>query len=340
MIEPTKKDIKMIQGLCVMAMVCLHLFDTREYQTLFKPLAFFMGVPLIFYFAQLSDFCVMGFAFCSGYAHFRLFNNGNYYFGRLKSLLKILIKYWLVLIVFTGISIAIGKKGFMPGTIGAFIQNAFVFGSSYNGAWWYLFVYIVIVLVSPLIIQFIKRAPFFLILLVNATLYTVSYYYRFWFPLTGVLSSRLGPLGMTVVEYMMGVAAAKLGYFSRVHSMSAKFTSPIRIILSVFLIITMMMIRTLVVPSLFVAPISGLVIITVFQLWKKPKYMETLFLWVGSHSTYIWLTHMFFYMNPFSGLVYKAEYPLCIFALMMAITILTSKILNFIENQFYSMVGL
>ena len=56
-----------------------HFFDNLNYSDLFTPLIMLKGYPLIFYFAQLSDFCVMGFAFCSGYAHMKLFHKKNYY---------------------------------------------------------------------------------------------------------------------------------------------------------------------------------------------------------------------------------------------------------------------
>lgn len=60
--ELSREDSKMLQGLSVMAMVCLHLFD-KDYHDLFEPLVFFRGVPLSFYFGQLSDPCVFRFAF-------------------------------------------------------------------------------------------------------------------------------------------------------------------------------------------------------------------------------------------------------------------------------------
>ena len=42
----SKNDSKMIQGISVMAMVCLHLLDTLEFPGLFTPLLFFRGIPL------------------------------------------------------------------------------------------------------------------------------------------------------------------------------------------------------------------------------------------------------------------------------------------------------
>ena len=67
-VELSKNDTKMLQGLSVLAMIWLHLF-CKDYTGLFTPIIFVRGYPLSFYIAQLCDFCVFGFAFCSGYAH-------------------------------------------------------------------------------------------------------------------------------------------------------------------------------------------------------------------------------------------------------------------------------
>ena len=147
--ELTKQDTKMLQGLSVLAMVFLHLFD-RDYHGLFTPFLFVQGAPLSFYFGQLSDFCVFGFAFCSGYAHMVQYERAVYYKHRLKSLLGVLCNYWLILVVFSIISIIVGQGNFMPGSFREFILNALTLENSYNGAWWYMFAYALLVLFSPL----------------------------------------------------------------------------------------------------------------------------------------------------------------------------------------------
>lgn len=78
-------------------MVCLHLFD-RDYRGLFTPILFVEGLPLSFYLGQLSDFCVFGFAFLSGYAHMLQHGQTGYYKRRLKGLLSVFCSYWLILI--------------------------------------------------------------------------------------------------------------------------------------------------------------------------------------------------------------------------------------------------
>ena len=74
----------------------------------------------------------------------------KYYNGRLKGILKLLVNYWLILIGFTGLSMLIGNGNQMPGTLWQFIGNVTTFDTSYNGAWWYLFVYILLVLILVL----------------------------------------------------------------------------------------------------------------------------------------------------------------------------------------------
>ncbi len=97
--ELTKNDSKILQGLSVLAMVCLHLFD-RDYHGIYTPLVFLGGVPLSFYFAQLSDFCVFGFAFLSGYAHMCQFERNDFYKRRLKGLLSLLCTYWTIMVLY------------------------------------------------------------------------------------------------------------------------------------------------------------------------------------------------------------------------------------------------
>ena len=66
--EPNQRELKAMQGLSVFAMVCLHLFCRYDYDGLYTPLIILLGYPLCFYLGQAADFCVTGFAFCSGYA--------------------------------------------------------------------------------------------------------------------------------------------------------------------------------------------------------------------------------------------------------------------------------
>ena len=50
-----------------------------------------------------------------------------------------------------------------------------------------------------------------------------------------------------------------------------------------------------IVQTLFVAVFTGISFICLFNLIDKPKWLEDLLNYFGTHSTNMWLNHMFFY---------------------------------------------
>lgn len=329
--ELSKNDSKMLQGLSVLAMVCLHLFD-RDYRGLFAPILFVEGVPLSFYLGQLSDFCVFGFAFLSGYAHMVQYGQAGYYQRRLKGLLSVFCSYWLILIVFSMVGIAIGQGDYMPDSLKKFILNGLTLENSYNGAWWYMFTYAVLVLGSPILLKWVKRSHPIVVLSIGFAIYCLAYYVRFKLGYSNWLLGKFGPFGMTLFEYLLGALALKYQVFTHLYRIWDRIPKGAQWLLATVLMLGMLHGRTKVVPSLFVAPVTGFVVMTLFHFWNKPQAVKKAFLLVGRHSTNIWLTHMFFYSVMFKNLVYIAKYPLLVFAFMLAITIPLSMLLQLVER--------
>lgn len=330
--ELTSKDTKMLQGLSVLAMVCLHLFDTWDYADKFIPILYWGGVPISFYIAQLSDFCVFGFAFCSGYGHYAQSDKKDYFKNRLKSLLSLLCIYWMILFIFSVISIIVGQSDFMPGSIQKFVLNFLTLENSYNGATWYVFIYILIVVISPIILKVIKQYNSIIVLLGGFIIYFIAYYLRFNYVSGGYMTGMLGKFGMTLFEYMIGAVCCKIKIMSWLYTVWKKQGKFAHWILTSMLLVALLYVRTRIIPSLFVAPISGAIVMILFHFWDKPHFIKNMFSFVGRHSTNIWLIHMYFYLQPFKGFVFIAKYPPLIFLLMMLITIVFSIILQFIEK--------
>lgn len=267
----------------------------------------------------------------SGYGHFAQFNQKSYYRNRLKGLLSLLCSYWLVVILFTGVSYLSGHGAFMPGNAGRFVRNLLLLEHSFNGAWWYMFTYAVLVIFSPLLLQFIKSNNVFIVIIPAFGIYCVGFYTRYYVASASWLLLKVGPLAMTLFEYILGAVALKYKVFSRICD---KMTLPNRTIRCVFaagIIIALGYVRTTVIGSLFVAPVSGFAVMTIFHFWRKPNFVQKVFSYIGYHSTNIWLTHMFFVQSLFKNFVYVAKYPLLIFALMLIITLIISNILKIIE---------
>lgn len=329
--ELTHSDTKMIHGLAVMSMVTLHLFDNLEYGGAYSPILYLFGKPVIFYIAQLCDFCVMGFAFCSGYALYKQFQKSEvraYYKKRLKSLLVLIVNYWMILFIFTTISILIGNGENMPGSAGEFIGNFLTVNTTYNGAWWYLFIYVLLVLLSPGIFTICDRLPVVISSISLLGIYFSAYYVRFKMVPNNWCLVKYGLFGMTLAEFCIGVFFLKGNWLELLSRIIKRIPCWVRSVGSFVIWCGLLIGHTLIVPSLFVAPITRMIIIVLFILWEKPKLIESFFLLMGRHSTNIWLIHMFFYLYLFKGLVYVVRYPLAILVLMLVICIGCSYVIN------------
>lgn len=328
----TKKDTKMLQGLAVLAMVILHLFDRLDYAGLYQPMIFIKGYPLIFYFAQLSDFCVMGYAFCSGYALAVQYNKckdvKTYMQNRIRSIKWLLINYWIILVGFSIVSILAGNAQSIPGNWLEFLGNFTTVISTYNGAWWYLFIYIVLVLLSPFIFKMCDKVRMSIVLICSFLIYTSAFYVRFYMNPDGWIVIKYGLFGMTLFEFLMGVFCYKDRWVEKVRLILKKMSPIMCKIMGILIITVLLIVHTLVVQNVFIAPFTGLVIILVFALWKKPKVVQNIFCILGNNSTNIWLIHMFFYSTLFKNLVYAAKYPLLILAYMLGITLIISVSIN------------
>lgn len=329
--ELTISDTKMLQGLAVFMMVVLHLFDRYNYKDLYQPLCYLKGYPVVFYFAQLSDCCVMVFAFCSGYALYKQYKKVSvveYYRGRLKSLFVLMINYWLILFLFTGISLIMGKGKEMPGSVVEFIGNFLTINTTYNGAWWYLFIYIILVAMSPLIFVSCNKMPIGVNGFLLISIYISAYYVRFHHESANWFLTKYGLWGMTVFEFCMGIYFYKLNCLDIIDKVKKKIPKGGAIVICILVCAGMLIGHTLIIPSLFIAPLTGLIIIILFTSWNKPHIVESIFLILGKHSTNIWLIHMFFFLYIFKNLVFIGKYPVIILCIMLGICMVFSWMIN------------
>lgn len=328
----SKDDTKMIQGLAVLAMVVLHLFDRLDYMGVYQPVIFIKGYPLIFYFAQLSDFCVMGYAFCSGYALMAQYNKcknvKTYMRSRMRSVKWLLINYWIILLGFSIVSVLVGNAASMPGSWLEFAGNFTTVISTYNGAWWYLFIYIVLVLLSPFIFKLCDKIRMSIVLICSFFIYTSAFYVRFYMNPDEWILIKYSLLGMTLFEFILGVFCYKGRWIERVRLILNGILPIICKIIGVSIITLLLIGHTLVVQNVFIAPFTGLIIIFIFTLWNKPQIIQKIFCILGNNSTNIWLIHMFFYSVLFKNLVYAAKYPLLILVYMLGITLVISVVIN------------
>ena len=173
--ELSKNETKMLKGIAIIFLLILHLFNTKNYDKLFIPLIKICNVPLIYYISLVAECCVPIFLFCSGYG-LAVVNDEK----RLNSkyvairILRLLINYWIILIIFVVIGYII-KNPQYPGSIKIFLLNFFLLSKSYNGAWWFLQSYVILVIVSKILINKINEKNYIITLFLSVIVYFIAF---------------------------------------------------------------------------------------------------------------------------------------------------------------------
>ena len=99
--ELSKKETNMIKGLASLFLVFLHLFNTREYTGNIQSILLIKEVPVEYYISLVTGACVSMYLFCSGYGLSMISKNKDIYIkDNLARILKLLINYWIILIIF------------------------------------------------------------------------------------------------------------------------------------------------------------------------------------------------------------------------------------------------
>lgn len=333
--ELTKKDTQMAKGMAVLAMVMLHLF-CRASDLPYTPLTWCGEIPLIYFLGLFGDLCVPVFCFCSGYAHYLMADSQKKeYVRRIPGkMLRFWCNYGIVVILFSALGLIFDRSGAIPGNWGKFAGNLFVIGMSYNGAWWFVITYLILLALSPLLAVLTKRYNGVGVLICSFGVYFVSYYFRF---------IRTLDLPGSVVQWVWTQAilfgTSQFGYFIGMVCRKYGLIGTTRVFMQrhrhlqcfvVFILPVVAFLGHCVVQSVFVAPFTACAALAGLFLAQLPSRVKQTFLFLGRHSTNIWLVHMFFYTSLFPGFVFSAKYPILILGLMMALCLASSVVIDYL----------
>lgn len=346
----TKSQSKMLQGLAILMMLYHHLFSTPEilgvsYISLLNINGLNIETPMAWFF----KICVGIYAFVSGYGLFRaLFaernkNNVNSFWDCiltdykvvLKKLLRFFLDFWLVFIIFMAIGFCFFKKEFV---LSEFLLNFFGIKSTYNGAWWYIFFYMKMLLALPLIDCFFmlfkdKKSKISQILLYGILIlaliiiYIVNHAFfsemlEFFMPaysacfVMGYLISRF-----KVYEFAYKIIPEKLLY-----------------ILGILGFLLVIVVRVKMAKD---ASSAGLdfIFVPVYAygfsviMTLLPKFSK-IFEFFGKYSMFIWLTHVFFYDHYAKNLVMLSGVSIGIYLTLLVLSTFAAIVLTKTSNIF------
>lgn len=336
--------MKITKGIAILFMLLLHLFCRKDINGLYETFPMINGVPLVYYIGLFGDACVPMFCFASGYGLFVSLQNGkgSVIKKNLNRILKLLVNYWIILILFVFIGALAGKSNILPGSPIKFFLNLFVLSNSYNGAWWFVQTYILLVLLTPYLFMVVKKYNSIILLFISGFIYLVTYIQRIKHVIDfgdhTVLITFVNAIvlvGTSQLPFIVGAIFAKEKIYSKISNMFNKF--PRKNLLCIIGIILLILIHSL-YESMIIAPITGIAFICFFNLMNKSGPVLKVLDYVSTHSTNIWLTHMFFYMIIFPNVTFAPKYPILIYVWLIILCLISSYIINFFYKPIINMI--
>lgn len=332
--EFTKQESTMLKAIGLIFMVCLHLYNREDIVGYYTPLLYIGGKPLIYYISFIFDACVPIFLFSAGYAAY--IQKDRSFRSRISRLFKLILNFWIVLIL-TCIMGFLFKSNDIPGGLLKFVGNLSLINISYVGAWWFMQTYVILILIAPILIKIIEKQKIWMTIIINIIIYMVGYYFRFVhiidtsFESINMIINALVLLGTSLISFNMGIVFKQRNVISKIRNrLQESYTNIVGICLFVGSIVL-----HIIVKSIFVAPFIAMFVIVSFALLRINDFFKRILLFIGKHSTNIWLVHMQFYMIFMKDFVFMTDTVLGCFVIVMVLSIISSYIIKWILHYVY-----
>lgn len=338
--EFSKNDMKMLQGVAILFMLALHLFAKKEINGLYVTFPEINGVPLVYYLALFGDACVPIYLFVSGYGLYVSLSNKEVRSITKKNMyriLKLLSNFWIILFVFMFVAYIFGRfTEVFSGGFTSFLLNFSLLSNSYNGAWWYVQTYVLLILLTPLMMNVVKKNNSLFIFLVSGTIYFLSYLQRIKHVIdigdntilvTSINATVL--LGTSQFAFIVGMIFAKDHIYTKIKEWL--YTNSNKNVLCISGVVLLIIIHSF-IESMIIAPINAIIFICLFSIMSKAQWLQKYLIYMGKHSTNIWLIHMFFYSSIFPELIFAAKYPALIYLNLLFFSLISSYIINLLYS--------
>ncbi|MGL5577308.1 MAG: acyltransferase family protein [Sarcina sp.] len=297
---------KVIKVLAVFMMVFLHIFghpnriENVSYETLF----IIAGIPVEQLLTYFMGICVSIFLFLSGYGLYQKYGK-EFKLKNALTTVKGLYKIYLVIfIIFVGIGHLIGKYQF---NFKELILNLLTISSSYNGEWWFLNLYILLIITYPLGCKLIEKLSLkqsLLVILVVNILGMMLIKGSLMLGISNIILNLFSTLLSRQVMFYLGVLVAKYGIFDKWIE-KLKFSKASSYI--ILCVVTALLIFKIDLPIIDQFIYMALEFAFIFMLVIIVSEKSVL-LRLAKHTTNIWLIHSFFCYHLFQELPFYPKY--------------------------------
>ena len=317
----SKDESLMLKGIAILMMIFLHLFNQIDNVALCSPIIFIGEEPLVYILRKACN-PVPVFMILSGYGMYLVTIKGDNH--RWTRLLKLMIHYWIITLIFVGIGHSIDPERY-PGNYTNIVQNITGYQTTYNDEMWFLMPFILVSIATPLIINVLNRNKWYYNIMFALILYFAAAKCEGLFG--SFLRNNHGLLILLnslilLFNFVLGVEAARHKFFTR---LKAKLQSVSHIrIYTFFVIIGLILFQFVFSYNVFYSfcLIAGILMLQIGQSFKN------ILVRLGNNSMNMWMIHTYFCYYMFKDFIYGFEYPIIIFIVLTAISYISSIIIN------------
>ena len=324
----TKDESKILQGVALLLMVFLHLFNWGANVNLCTNLIHISGKPIVSLLSRAAN-PVPFFLILSGYGlHF---NNPSSVNKLLKRTLRLFIYFWLALLIFVCLGSFI-KPDIYPGSYYDILMNITGINYSYNNETWFFLPYILISLSSNAIFKLMhKIGPLFSIICATGiyliTLYTMGRYSSHLVATNKYYLMQLLAYFNFLLPFILG---GWLQEYSKNHTL--KFFGDRYNFLPISLLVLLISVKTIYRTAVF-DPYYALLFILLFLNVRRWRFLDVFLKEMGDKSMIIWLIHTYFCYYLFKEFIYGFKFPLLIYMVTLSISYLAALPIKYLADK-------
>ena len=333
----SKDESTQLKGIAILMMLWLHLFSDINVTEECANLVFYKGKPLAYMLTKLASCCVPLYTFLGGYGLAATFRNRQGQMNNRRRALLLMVNFWVVCLLFIPLG-CLFRPDIFPGSWSKLLLNLTGISCSYNGAWWFLLPYVLITLCSKSIIgtlfrSNIKQETAIIGLLLLG--HIGAYIYK---EVGNIEQDSLELLIITGTEFVyllfmfaLGVTALKHKWVENLRQRLQNHQLPWPNLLLFLTLMAVCFLRISIGNSALLHPPFVVAIVLLYALLDKPKGYVRAAMYLGGHSTNLWLCHFFFICMLLQNQIYQLRYPIAIFLGLTVLSLLASYLIRAIH---------
>lgn len=323
-----KEQTRQIKGIAILLMLWLHLFSSEATvnNLCINTIFFWNGQPLAVVLRKLGSLCVTIYIFLSGYGLTKVQSANKSSSNSLKRISNLYLNFILIFLIAYPFGYIFNAQLFRSG-IYVFITNLIGLNNSYNGAWWFMLPYCILVLIStPAIkaVSVMNRKKLWLLIFALIAAHVVSYI------LIGSITSQdiFSLLEINIFRTIYLALPFFCGVIYANYHVIEKFVSFRKQWINLSIILLLCILKLQIGASALLNIPFVLLLIPLFCKIELPHSVATVLLFFGKHSTNMWLCHFFFIRYIAQEYIYTLKYPVIIFIVLIILSVSTSLLIN------------